>query len=209
MKRFVPVLLVLPLSACLGKLQTEVTQRASDDTGCATSEITVTDMGSGQVMPKAYSAKGCGQETYYEGGCSIFGMCTLYDQQQATAQQERIAAQQAAAAEAYANRPPPSSASATTSPGHSGQAGAPTPAAAASVTLRGECPQTVKLFFGDKPKFGSGRTSSIGSNHVQSASMRVGDTVWVVDDSGNGLASYTASPGSQTVIVTCGGFRRQ
>ena len=64
----------------------------------------------------------------------------------------------------------------------------------------------MKLFFGDKPKFGSGRSSSISANTLQSETMSAGDMIWIVDDSGNGVSNYTARSGSQTVEVGCGGF---
>lgn len=62
-----------------------------------------------------------------------------------------------------------------------------------SVTIRSSCRRTVKVFYGSNPKFGSGTSSSIGSNSVQSKSFRVGDMFWVTDESGNGLDSVTVS----------------
>jgi hypothetical protein len=71
-----------------------------------------------------------------------------------------------------------------------------------SVSLRSRCGKTVKVFFGKEPKFGSGTTSSIGGNSVQNHSFRPGDMVWLVDDSGKGIASATASPGMREIEIS-------
>ncbi|MFO0635572.1 MAG: hypothetical protein U0168_22240 [Nannocystaceae bacterium] len=117
---------------------------------------------------------------------------------------------------------------ATTSPGASGPTAAaapaspdpsaadpaaPSPSAApagpVSVTLRNACPQTVRLFFGDKPKFGSGTTSTLGSNTVTSHSFQPGDMLWIVDASDNGLSSTSISSTTREIEVTsgCTGFQ--
>ncbi len=70
-----------------------------------------------------------------------------------------------------------------------------------SVTIRSECPSTVKVFYGDKPKFGSGTTSSISSNSVNSHSFRAGDMMWVVDDHDNGMGSVSVSPGTRELRI--------
>lgn len=62
-----------------------------------------------------------------------------------------------------------------------------------SVTIRSSCPNTVKVFYGSKPKYGSGTTSSISSNSVNSHTFQPGDMMWTVDDSDNGLGSVTVS----------------
>jgi len=78
-----------------------------------------------------------------------------------------------------------------------------------SVTIRNGCGETVKLFFGDKPKFGSGRYSSIGGNTSTSHSFMPGDMLWIVDDSQEGLSSVTVSQGARTIEVAdgCAGLR--
>jgi len=77
-----------------------------------------------------------------------------------------------------------------------------------SFTLRNTCPRTVKLFYGKTPKFGSGRSSSIGGNTSQSESMNQGDMIWIVDDGGNGISNFGASPGVREVEISsaCTGF---
>ena len=80
-----------------------------------------------------------------------------------------------------------------------------------SLSLKNECSKTVRLFFGQKPKFGSGTTSSIGANTIQSKSGSVGDLIWIVDASDNGVASYSPHAGSQSVVITsgCTGFAKR
>ncbi len=70
-----------------------------------------------------------------------------------------------------------------------------------SVSIKNECKQTVKLFFGDKPKFGSGTYSSLGSNTLTSRSMREGDMIWLVDDSQNGMGAVTVSSATRKVEI--------
>ena len=84
--------------------------------------------------------------------------------------------------------------------------GGPPPAAAApagpvSVTIRSACSKTVKVFYGEKPKFGSGTYSSIDSNSVQSHSFKPGEMLWIVDESENGLGSATISAGTRELEV--------
>jgi hypothetical protein len=70
-----------------------------------------------------------------------------------------------------------------------------------SVTIRSSCSKTVRVFYGNKPKFGSGTTSSISSNSVNSHSFRSGDMMWVVDDHDNGMGSVTVSPGTRELHI--------
>ncbi|MGZ3422691.1 MAG: hypothetical protein ACXWUG_05650 [Polyangiales bacterium] len=117
----------------------------------------------------------------------------------------------------YGSSPPPSSGggSSEASPGPGSNAGssggaAPAPAAPQidSLTLHNDCKKTVKLFLGDKPKWGSGTNTSIGSNTTQSYSLGVGKMIWIVDDSENGVAQYTGQPGSHRIKIpaSCTGF---
>ena len=73
-----------------------------------------------------------------------------------------------------------------------------------SVDLKNECRQTVRLFYGDKPKFGSGTYSTLGSNTRTHKSMKRGDMIWLVDDKDNGIGSVTVEDGArQRVTVDC------
>ncbi len=80
--------------------------------------------------------------------------------------------------------------------------GASAPAGPVSVDIRSDCPKTVKVFYGEKPKFGSGTYSSVESNSVSSHQFNSGDMFWIVDDDQNGVASVTAKPGMSEIKVT-------
>jgi len=77
-----------------------------------------------------------------------------------------------------------------------------------SVRLRNGCRETVRLFFGERPRFGSGRYSTLSANTVTSYSLDEGDMLWIVDESQNGLSSVTISRGMREIEVTssCTGF---
>lgn len=75
-------------------------------------------------------------------------------------------------------------------------------ASSVSVTVRNTCPETVDVFYGEKPKFGSGKYSSLGPNSRENMSFRPGDMMWIVDESQNGIASATVSASTQTIEVT-------
>jgi hypothetical protein len=70
-----------------------------------------------------------------------------------------------------------------------------------SVTIRSSCSKTVRVFFGIKPKFGSGTTSSISSNSSTSHSFAPGDMMWLVDAADNGVASVTVATGMREIQV--------
>ena len=93
------------------------------------------------------------------------------------------------------------------SPGADGAPG-PSGPTVVSVTFRSACPNTVRLFFGDKPKFGSGTYTTMSSNTVTSYSMAPGATVWIVDDSDNGVSSASVSGSTREIQVTssCNGL---
>lgn len=80
-----------------------------------------------------------------------------------------------------------------------------------SISLKNECSQTVKLFIGETPKFGSGTSTSVSSNSINSYSGSGSQTYWIVDDSGNGISSYSARPGSQSlrILPSCTGFAQR
>jgi hypothetical protein len=87
-------------------------------------------------------------------------------------------------------------------------AAAPAPSGPVSVTIRSACSKTVKVFYGDKPKFGSGTYSSISSNSVQSHSFQDGDMFWIVDESENGISSATVSRNTRELEIgsSCSGI---
>jgi hypothetical protein len=84
-----------------------------------------------------------------------------------------------------------------------GPGGAPMPQVV-SVTIRSECSNTVPVFYGEKPKFGSGTKSSISSHSSESHSFRPGDMMWIIDESENGLASVTVRAGVHEIDISSG-----
>jgi len=80
-----------------------------------------------------------------------------------------------------------------------------------SFSLKNECDRTVRLKItsssGD-PKFAGGTETSIGANTIQSYSGTGPKYFWIIDDSGNGISSFTASSGQRDMQVTrgCSGF---
>ncbi len=108
----------------------------------------------------------------------------------------------------YASAPAASSESAP--PPGTSAAAAPAGPQVVSVTLHNDCPNTVKLFLGEKPKFGSGTNTSLGSNTTTSYQMKPGDMIWITDDSENGLSSTSIGGGgtSQSIRImpSCTGF---
>ena len=111
----------------------------------------------------------------------------------------------------YASAPASSNESAPP-PGTSASSASNAPAApqVVSVSLHNDCPNTVKLFLGEKPKFGSGTNTSLGSNTTTSYQMKPGDMIWITDDSENGLSSTSigGSGGMQRIRIMpgCTGF---
>jgi hypothetical protein len=85
---------------------------------------------------------------------------------------------------------------------------APSGPAIVSVSIKNECRRTVRLFFGDKPKFGSGTYSSLGSNTLTSKQMKAGDMIWLVDDEQNEIGAVTVSSGTRKVEIlrSCSGI---
>lgn len=79
---------------------------------------------------------------------------------------------------------------------------APPPApSVVSVTIRSACSKSATVFYGDKPGFSSGTTSSISSNSVTSKSFKPGDLMWLVDGSGRGIASVSISDRTRNIEI--------
>ena len=83
------------------------------------------------------------------------------------------------------------------------RAAAPVAHAPASVEIHSDCPKTTPVFYGDKPKFGSGTRSSIGSNTTTTAGRKADGslTVWIIDDQENGIASVQVAPTTRRVEI--------
>jgi len=81
---------------------------------------------------------------------------------------------------------------------------APSGPTTVSVTIRSACSKTVSVFYGDKPKFSSGTTSSISSNSVQSKTFQDGDLMWVLDDRGEPAGSVTITNATRNIEIGSG-----
>ena len=72
-----------------------------------------------------------------------------------------------------------------------------------TIEIHSDCTKTTPVFYGDKPKFGSGTKSSIGSNTTTSASRKSDGslTVWIIDEQENGIASVHVGPTTKRVEI--------
>ncbi len=70
-----------------------------------------------------------------------------------------------------------------------------------SVDIKSSCTKTVKVFYGDKPKFGSGTYSSASANSRSSHSFRPGDQFWIVDETENGLANVQVKDNTREIEI--------
>jgi len=86
---------------------------------------------------------------------------------------------------AGSDAPPPTGASTSTPSAHD------TTVTPITIDVHNDCTDSVPLFLGDKPKFGSGTKTSVSSNSTTTF-PRNNDgtlTVWIIDEQENGLAS--------------------
>lgn len=173
--------------------QTLARAEAERDLGCAAVELREVPAESSEG--RAFSAEGCGQVASYEVICSRKNECAVVRQDELTVSSTP------AEPGARSGRQPASS---TQPPAGAEPASSSEPHArgTVSVTLRSSCPETVKVFFGDKPRFSSGRTSSVSGNSRRNESLRVGDTIWLLDSGGDGIASVTVSESTREVEVS-------
>jgi hypothetical protein len=75
-----------------------------------------------------------------------------------------------------------------------------------SLSIKNNCRQSVKIFIGTKPKYGSGTTSTLGGNSVNSRSgVNVGDQLCIVDNSGNPISCMTISSSTGRVEINSAG----
>ncbi len=88
------------------------------------------------------------------------------------------------------------------SAGPAAPAAAPAPVST-SVDVHSDCAKTVSVFYGEKPKFGSGTKSSISSNSTSSASRKADGTltIWIIDDKENGISSVKVEPTTKRVDI--------
>ena len=209
------LLSLLSLAGCVGlfKKQELAVDYAAEAMTCEAGQLETQQVES-KLYRGTFVVKGCGQEESVVVQCSMTAPCYTLSHEEWTARQQPVAP-----AGNYGYGQPSSAESASQigpldgSPSSGGAAPSSSPAPApqstyVSATLRNTCPNTVKLFFGDKPKYGSGTSSSLGANTSRSVSGNTGDMIWITDDSGNGISSISLSPSVRTIEITgsCSGF---
>ena len=82
---------------------------------------------------------------------------------------------------------------------------APPPPANVSFTLKNTGGNSVRVFIGTKPKYGSGTTGNISGNSINSMHGTVGDQICIVDGSDNPISCMTISNGMGTVYINKAG----
>lgn len=72
-----------------------------------------------------------------------------------------------------------------------------------SIEVRNTCSKTVQLFIGEKPKFGSGTKTSIGSNTTTTFPRKPDGTavVWIIDGKENGIQSAQVGVDTKKVEI--------
>jgi hypothetical protein len=63
----------------------------------------------------------------------------------------------------------------------------------------------VRIFIGDKPKYGSGRTGYLSGNTRESRTASVGNQICIVDNSDNPISCITISNGMGDVSINASG----
>jgi hypothetical protein len=91
--------------------------------------------------------------------------------------------------------------SAPSSYSSSSSASQPAPAGPVSVRIRSQCSKSVGVFYGQKPKFGSGTKGSISGNSTESHTFRPGEMFWIIDASENGIDSATISSNTREIEI--------
>jgi uncharacterized ferritin-like protein (DUF455 family) len=181
--RCLPLFFLMSLTACVGlfKKQELAVDYASQQMSCDAGQLQTKQVES-KLYRGTFVVEGCGQEESVVVQCSMTAPCYSLSHEEWAARQQPVAP---AGNHGYGQ---PSTAGSASQIGpldgsSSGGGGAPASSAApapqstyVSATLRNTCPNTVKLFFGDKPKYGSGTSSSLGANTSRSVSGNAGDT---------------------------------
>ena len=97
----------------------------------------------------------------------------------------------------------PASPAAAPAPASKSAGGAPSAHVPTSIEIHSDCTKTTPVFYGDKPKYGSGTKSSIGSNTTTSATRKSDGslTVWIIDEQENGIASVKVDASTRRVEI--------
>jgi len=96
----------------------------------------------------------------------------------------------------------------TAKPSDTSKPGAKAPEAAkasvpTTVEIHSDCSKTVSVFYGEKPKFGSGKKSSVSSNSTSSEGRNADGTltIWIIDEKENGLSNVKVTPDTKRVTI--------
>ena len=104
------------------------------------------------------------------------------------------------------SEPPPTSGAETAPPAAGRAPEAPAPPKIVSVSIRVTCRDSVYVFYGDDPKYGSGTSSRLGGNSIQNNTRQPGDMIWITDGNRNPIGSVTISETTREVEVSCNGI---
>jgi hypothetical protein len=72
-----------------------------------------------------------------------------------------------------------------------------------AIEIHNDCTDSVPLFLGDKPKFGSGTKTSMSSSSTTTFPRNADGTltIWIIDDQENGLASVHVNKRMKKVVI--------
>ncbi|MCY1008178.1 hypothetical protein OV079_21985 [Nannocystis pusilla] len=196
-------LALLCLSACAGRLDQSVRTRAAADLSCSADSLKIDRVEDRGFNEGLYRAQGCERSQDYSAKCTLFG-CRSHTPEEIAAREAEEEARYQAYRQQQAER---QAAGGASSGSGSSSGGAPT-STFVSTRLHNECPRKVLLFHGRHPRHSGGRTDSIGSNTTMSVQGNEGDTLWIVDDKGEGVSNFTYSKSVSQVFITksCSGF---
>lgn len=172
------------------------------DLVCAADSLAIEKTGEGGFNSGRYRATGCDRSGEYVAECNLFACVSRTPDELAAQEAERQAAAEARREE-MARRE-----AAAEQSGGGGGAPASSGPVRVSTRLTNLCSQTVRLFHGKKPGYSSGRTDSIGGNGIVNVSGNEGDTLWIVDERGDGMSSFSHNRNIKEIFITksCTGF---
>jgi hypothetical protein len=167
-----------------GTYEDTLRAKAANDFSCPAPQVTFNQVSSnGQI--RQYDAQGCGKTKSYDVNCGLL-TCTAWQHEDA----------------------PQGGGMAVAPPPNQGSGSEPAAPQTVSITMHNTCKETVKMFEGKDPKFSSGTQTNMSSNEIRNFTLGVGDMLWIIDDSGNGISNLTASPGTtrMKILESCSGF---
>ncbi|WP_434417557.1 hypothetical protein [Nannocystis pusilla] len=177
--------------------------RAAADLSCSADSLKIDKVEDRGFNEGLYRAHGRERSQDYSARCTLFG-CRSHTPEEIAAREAEEEARYQAYRQQQAERQAAGGASSGGGNSSSGDAGS----RFVSTRLHNECPNKVLLFHGRHPRHSGGRTDSIGPNTIMSVQGNEGDTLWIVDDRGEGVSNFTYSKSVSQVFITksCAGF---